>query len=134
MRRLLIDDFRTFPMIFHDECWDLEYNSEYYPDMIKDPNNYFQETKNFDRGQAELKYHGPWDELYLDNDLGGGKGHAGIDIMDWMGWPENRCMIPKSIILVSSNPVAVKQMLSMHESWKRNGFIPEDYQIYTRGV
>jgi len=107
MRTLLIDDFRTLLGITRI-------------------------ARTFDEGIEALKA-GPWDGLYLDHDLGACKectekglhvgdmktpettflnychhANTGYDIMLWL--EEHQEYLPKSIILVTSNPVGRQRM------------------------
>ena len=67
-------------------------------------------------GIAMLEKFGPWDELYLDHDLGArerqydntGRELTGNDILVWLR--NNLDKLPKKIILITGNPVGRKNM------------------------
>lgn len=125
LKRLMIDDVRGFFMVF-DEC-----NVPSMSEMKADPKYVFVEARTFDKGIEELKNNGPWDELYLDNDLGHyDNDKTGYGIMKWLEMPENRKYTPKVIIVISGNSAAVERIFLAHQGMKQNGFIPEDYKMY----
>lgn len=83
MRTLLIDDLR-----------------EIDADVI---------ARSFSAGMYALEFEGPFDILYLDHDLGDENiANTGYKIISWL--EENIQFLPKSIILVTANPVGRKQM------------------------
>ena len=68
-------------------------------------------ARTFDEGIEALK-EGGWDTLFLDHDLASydseGKEKTGYDVMCWLeANPEH---LPKSIKIVSSNPVGRRNM------------------------
>lgn len=70
-------------------------------------------AKNYQEGIKQLEIGGPWDALLLDHDLssydeGSGKELTGTDIMNFL--EQNQDLLPKKIILVTSNPVGRKNM------------------------
>jgi len=82
MRTLLIDDFR---------------------DLKAD-----RVARTFDDGITALRDEGPWEMLYLDHDLGEQPPKDGYGIACWLERNINR--FPEQIIIVSSNPVGVKNI------------------------
>lgn len=123
MRRLLIDDCRTFRGIL---CfWGEPLEEEY-------PGDYFHEVRTYEEGIKALEQ-GGWDELYLDNDLGNGSLYgSGFHILQWLFRLENRHLTSKIIICVSGNPDAVKRMVDLHKSLTDDGRLPEGWKIYTK--
>ena len=90
MRILLIDDVRTFTVV----------------DAI---------ARNYNEGIRQLERNGPWDEVYLDHDLGDAsfceersRYMTGYDVMCWL--EANPGHLPKEIILVTDNPVGRTRM------------------------
>jgi hypothetical protein len=126
MRRLMIDDVRIFRMIF-DEC-----NVTSMSKMQADPKYVFKEVRNYGDGIRALRDDDPWDELYLDNDLG--RGGSGYEVLNWLEEPENRCFIPKTIIIISGNADAAKRMKLTCDAWVRNGFAPDGFQCFRSWV
>lgn len=95
MKILLIDDQRTKSYI----------SSTYGIDVT-------QVAKTYQEGIEQLQIGGPWDALLLDHDLSSyddnGKELTGTDIMNFL--EQNQDLLPKQIILVTSNPVGRKNM------------------------
>lgn len=95
MNILLIDDQRTKEFI----------KATYGLDVTKVAADYFD-------GIKELQFGAPWDILLLDHDLGtynvDGKELNGTHIMDFL--EANPDLLPKKIVLVTSNPVGRKNM------------------------
>jgi hypothetical protein len=92
MKRLVIDDKRIFEFPPSGDSYD--------------HNTY---AKNFVAGYDCLRFLSPWDELYLDNDLGLGQ-KEGRDIANWL---EDQAVHGKKIpigkiIITTANPVAEK--------------------------
>ena len=89
-RFLLIDDVRSFNV-----------------DVI---------ARNYFEGIWELEHHGPWFMLYLDHDLGEPwsfsdefqRHMTGYDVLCWL--EEHPQFLPKSIVLVTDNPVGREKM------------------------
>jgi hypothetical protein len=66
-------------------------------------------ARTYDDGISALKNEGPWDTLYLDHDLGElDPRKTGYGIMNFL--EQNPELLPKNIVLVTSNPVGRKQM------------------------
>jgi hypothetical protein len=82
-RTLLIDDMRNIPA-----------------DRI---------ARTFDDGIEALTNGGPWDTLFLDHDLGEeDPKKTGYGIICFL--EENQNLLPKEIVLVTSNPVGRQKM------------------------
>lgn len=103
MRRLVIDDFRTFPDAFH--------------------------ARTYWEGILQLDEEGPWNTLYLDHDLGcfttEGKELTGYDVLTFL----EKCpeFIPDEIILVTANPVAKNRMLQALQKMQELYQKPKSY-------
>lgn len=75
--------------------------------LIDDQRNIESErvARTYEDGLAALQ-EGEWDILYLDHDLGcfdaRGKEYTGYDVLCWL--EQNLAFLPKSIVLVTSNP------------------------------
>lgn len=82
MKTILIDDIRNLPA-----------------DRV---------ARTFEDGIEALKNEGPWDLLLLDHDLGQEDGKDGTGIVNWL--EENKNLMPKEVIIVSSNPVGRNRM------------------------
>lgn len=68
-------------------------------------------ARTFDDGIVALRDEGPWDELFLDHDLGDfviGTERTGEHIMKFL--EENPQYLPGNIILVTANPVGRQRM------------------------
>jgi hypothetical protein len=81
--------------------------------MPKDGDEW-EHAATYDAGLFALKFHGPWDVLYLDHDLGESDPHkTGYGIMNYLESIEDvvkPLLLPKKIVLVTSNPVGRRQM------------------------
>ena len=79
--------------------------------LIDDERNFHVDRidRTFELGISSLKNDGPWDELYLDHDLGDiNPKHTGEGIMKFLEeFPEYK---PGKIIFVTSNAVGLKRM------------------------
>lgn len=69
-------------------------------------------ARSYDVGIAELKSNSPFDVLFLDHDLASydeaGREKTGYDIMCFL--EANLELLPKEIVLVTSNPVGRQRM------------------------
>ena len=81
LRILLIDDLRVFPEVTAT-------------------------ARTYAEGILLLREGAPWDELWLDHDLGEEK--SGYDVMCWI--EEHPELLPGSIRLVTANPVGRERM------------------------
>ena len=73
-------------------------------------------ARTYRDGILALQHMSPWDELWLDHDLGAierqytetGRELTGYDVLCWL--EQNPSFLPKKIILVTSNPVGRDRM------------------------
>jgi len=94
MRVLLIDDMRDLEYVMPTYQWNIDIGIV---------------ARTFDEGINALQYSGPFDILYLDHDLGDmDPRKTGYDIMCFL--EANTELLPKSIKLVTSNPVGRQKM------------------------
>lgn len=97
-----------------------------YADSFQD--KYFTEgeihcVRTYREGLEELKKKG-WETLLLDHDLGGIK--TGYDILCWL--EEHLEFLPKTILLITNNPVGLKRMVSVLQGLESKGLI-ENWDI-----
>jgi len=72
--------------------------------------------RTYEEGVKALAYNGPWDELYLDHDLGAvkrsyddsGREQTGYTIACFL--EQHPSLAPNKIIIVTSNPVGLKNI------------------------
>ena len=86
-------------------------------------------ARTFDDGLRIAIELGPWDELYIDHDLGDEGNRTGYDLLMRL-LQSAPCYLPKKIIIVTNNPVGKERMEYVvkeidakrkeHEEWKRN--------------
>jgi hypothetical protein len=89
MRRLLIDDFR---------------DENFFPNV-----EFTAVCKTFESGLLYLEKHGPWDELWLDHDLGDPSDKkSGYAICVWL--ERHPQYLPKVIQVITANPVGRRRM------------------------
>ena len=112
MKVLLIDDLRQ-PTQIVKKFGDAKSVIEFFTD---------EEThvaRTYAEGMLQLTDHGPFDVLLLDNDLGSNKeGYHVLCMLE--AAPE---LLPRTIILVTANPVRGAQMMQMLERFKEKGQI-----------
>jgi hypothetical protein len=101
---LLIDDQREFgtngiPLPKEDDEW--------------------EHALTYDAGEFALKFHEPWDVLYLDHDFGDSDpkkiGYGIMNYLESLDPVLRLILLPKKIVLVTSNPVGRKQMQMVME-------------------
>jgi len=104
VRNLLIDDLRTLTPLAGEEL---------------------RICRSFQEGLDALRSDGPWDNLYLDHDLGDeNPAHTGYDILCWL--EENIKYLPGSISLLTDNPVGRQKMRTvLRQFTERYGIVTE---------
>ncbi len=68
--------------------------------------------RNAEDGIKALELMGPFDGLYLDNDMGMFSAQ-GYTVLDWLERPENRKYLPASLTIVTSNAAARDRMIQV---------------------
>lgn len=109
---LMIDDIKECIHIVKDPYAD--FSEKYYQE------NEVHVVRTYNEGIEELKKK-TFDTLLLDHDLGGIK--TGYDILCWL--EINTEFIPENIMLISNNPVGIKNMAAVLNKFLLEGKIKQ---------
>ena len=109
-RILILDDIRS--------DGDIGIDIPHFSGDDKEPKDSVLIARTYTMAIQALSLLGPWDEVYLDHDLGSVNGKTGYDVILWL---EERALlyrfdlIPKKLICISSNPAGAKRI---NEGWE----------------
>jgi hypothetical protein len=107
---LIIDDIRA--------DGDINIDVPRFPEGLDEPTESVLIARTFTLGKRALQLLGPWDELYLDHDLGDHDGKTGYDVVSWIEEQIHEYrfdLMPKKLVCISSNPSGKKRI---EQAWE----------------